>query len=461
MPLRHAIENGALPRPPAVVDRLTPSEFLTPLPPFRAYADDVARLGGRTPLGPDDDGWLLLAQTLGRAATVAGDERGAVVAAGASALRETAAGAACAALGDELLAAARAFGEDDDVASERAVATLCAAVQRVVSAEERAGAFRLAFTTLAAAREMLARFMDARTEGLLLAQQGRVARQLGALETARTLYLTAARAGRRAKAPDVAARALLGLGALASMRGNYPEARASYRRVLGLTRRAGAQELERAAHQGLLVAAVAAGDTDTALWHGWSAFTETPHEDADTRAEMLVSLADVTRLAGQHRAALGACLTALDLTSDIRICLPALGIAAISSAHLGNSGVLVDLIERAESIMAHSGQPFENAFTLLELAEASATAGLDRGVELARRAMAIAEASAFHEIALRAQWVLDRQGSNGERDRAVASKRLASVGGTSGIAVQRWSPNARRALRALETLAPVHAGVAG
>ena len=459
MPPRR-FQSGALPRPPAVVDRLTLSEFLTPLPPFRAYADDVARLGGRSPLGPDDDGWLLLAQTLGRAATVAVDERGAVVAAGASTLRATAAGIEGAALGEELLAAAHAFTEDDAGASERAVATLCAAVQRVVSAEERAGAFGLAFTTLAAARELLDRFLDARTEGLLLAQQGRVARQLGALETARTLYVTAASAGRRAKAPDVAARALLGLGALASMRGNYPEARTSYRRVLGLARRAGMHELERAAHQGLLVAAVAAGDTDTALWHGWSAFTETPREDNDTRAEMLVSLADVTRLAGQHRAALGACLTALDLTSNIRICLPALGIAAISSAHLGDCGVLVDLIERAERVMARSSQPFENAFTLLELAEASATAGLGRGVELARRAMSIAEASAFHEIALRAQWVLDQWASNVERLQS-AAVRVPAVGRGADVVMRRWSPNARRALRALETLTPTGATVGG
>jgi predicted ABC-type sugar transport system permease subunit len=61
--------------------------------------------------------------------------------------------------------------------------------------------------------------LDRRGEGLLLAQQGRVARQLGALATAAELYAASAQAGRAARAPDVVARALIGGGVLASMRG--------------------------------------------------------------------------------------------------------------------------------------------------------------------------------------------------------------------------------------------------
>jgi hypothetical protein len=101
-------------------------------------------------------------------------------------------------------------------------------VQAVVAQEEQAGAFVLAFSTLAALRRALSPVLDRRTEGLVLAQQGRVARQLGALSAAAELYAGSVRAARAARAPDVTARALIGSGVLASMRGNYPEARAHF-----------------------------------------------------------------------------------------------------------------------------------------------------------------------------------------------------------------------------------------
>jgi tetratricopeptide (TPR) repeat protein len=383
-----------------------------------ALATDVERLNGRTPVGAADDAWLALGHTLFAAADLPVGQRAAVLCAGASqvevlvlpgaaqAVRTVLSGAAVAlrALAARLaIHGTRSKREPGEDAQRAATRAAIEAVQAVVAQEEQAGAFVLAFSTLAALRRALSPVLDRRAEGLVLAQQGRVARQLGALSAAAELYAGSVRAARAARAPDVTARALIGSGVLASMRGNYPEARAHFRHGLEAATRAGSDEHRRAAHHGLLVAALAARDVETALAHGWAAFRDTPVDAVDERAEMLLNLGAVARQAGEYRASLGACLRAVEFTDAPRLRLPALGSAAIAAAQLRQTRLLTFLIREVERSIPISGQPFENARALTDLAEAWVALDVGAAIAFADRAEAIAQPCAFHEVAARVE----------------------------------------------------------
>jgi len=420
-----------------------------------AYAADVARLDGREPVGPADDAWLVLAHAVARAEALPPGERPAVLVAGATQVEALLPADAPVPVRAALTAAAeglrtlagrldrwtgRASGVPDD--EREVLRAAVSALQVVIAQQEQAGVFLLAFSALAALRGALAPVLDARSEGLLLAQQGRVARQLGAMASAAELYDAAVRAGRAARAPDVAARALIGGGVLASMRGNYPQARDLFRRGLTAAERAGVEEHVRAGHQGLLMAALAAQDVETAFAHGWAAFRETPPDAIDARAEMLVTLGDVSRQSGEYRAALGACLSALELTDTARVRLPALGTAALSAACLGERRLFAFIASDAERTITRSGQPFENARALVEIAEAAMMLGLAEAESLAGRAELLAVAGCFHEVTARVEMV--RAGV------ARASRQRDSRVDASG---SRWSVKTRTVLRSLEALA--------
>jgi hypothetical protein len=224
------------------------------------------------------------------------------------------------------------------------------------------------------------------------------------------------------------------------MRGNYPGARLLFGDAIAAAARAGADDHVRAGHQGLLMAALAARDVDTALAHGWSAFEGIPPNASDARAEMLATLGDVGRQAGEYRASLGAALAALELTDTPRIRLPALGTAAAAAAHLREVGVFRFVLRDAARTIDRSGQPFENARTLVELAEAAVVLGASDADQLASRALALASVGDFHEVTARAEAVHTAL-RRGSQDRAPSRPTAVP-----------WSRPARSALTALETL---------
>ncbi|GJG86291.1 hypothetical protein tb265_14720 [Gemmatimonadetes bacterium T265] len=449
---------------PAVVPRsarpdarpeISPDALLVPLAPHEAYAADIERLDGRAPLGAADDAWLMLAHTLERAAALPRADRAAVCAAGARTVavllspptpsecgddrqRSTVAAVVdgLSAIAVRLSAASTRNGPAGDrlagAGEPESARAAAGALQAVVGQQEQAGAFLLAFSTLAAMRRALTPVLDARSRGLLLAQQGRVARQLGALAMAARFYRAAARAGHRAGAPDVVARALLGGGVLANMRGNYPKARTLFRRALRAASHAGSAVLRRSGHQGLLLAAFAANDADTALAHGWAAIRGLPEDAAEERAEMLLNLGEVGRQTGDHRAALGACLSAIELTDLPRLRLPALGTAARAAASLGEHRLLEFIARDVERTVARSGQQFENARTLVELAEAFDGYRNDAALCYAARAQSLAASGTFYEVATRAAHIIDGYvdadaGREHARDTAARSPRAQAV----------------------------------
>jgi len=274
---------------------------------------------------------------------------------------------------------------------------LADAVQPMVARQEELAAFQIALATLLALRSAL-HPLDPPLEGRLLAQQGRVLRQGGELSAAAQVYSHAARLGRTSGDADVEIRATIGAGVVANMRGNYPQARACFRRAIRVATGEGHAAHVAAAHQGLLAAAVAACDSGTALRHGWSAFHQAEGKP-DQQAEALTSLAQVAASAGEYGAALNGFLMAEQLTDLVRIQLPALGGAAVAAAHRLDAALVAALESRAFSVIARSHQPFEDAKVLVELAEARLLLGETEGAEaLLARATALAHEKGFYEI---------------------------------------------------------------
>ena len=294
---------------------------------------------------------------------------------------------------DEVSDAFAHFGEPDG--SQRMVLVM----QGMVEAMENAGAFQLAYTMLAAVRATL-RDAGPRAIGLVLAQQARVARQLGELDVAFDLYDAAAELAESSGDRELAGRALLGKGNVACMRGNYPEAGDAY--VAALAVAGDVPAIAAGAHHGLMIRASVAGDVSAALSHGWEAF-ESAAGDAARRADLLINLAELCQRVGEHAAALHGYRAALVLTSLTRLRLAALGGAAVAAAHLGDEDLLAELTRSAEAEMAGSGQPYENARTWLELAEAHMLLGENtQAARYLAHATELARSSGFHEIQYRA-----------------------------------------------------------
>ena len=419
-------------------------------PPYEALLADSARLPSETVTA------LLPAVTLGqvlwRGARALAADRLALVAVGLEELaahtlssstphdaQATAASTAREELERYVAAAMR--GNAGPLLADQAAASL----QSLVGELERRGAFSLSASLLEYALPTIPH-LSQRARALLLMQSGRVARQSGRLHDAQTIYSDALSMARRAKAPDVTTRAVLGLGVLASMRGNYPEARSRFRQAIRLARRADDAALTRMAHQGLLSAALAAGDADTALVHGWEAAKTAPTPEA--RAEDLVNLSEVCRAAGRLRAALRGYLTALELTDLPRLRLGALGGGALVAAQLGERQLVDHLSRLAERDVARSAQPYENAVTYVELAEAYALLNDLGAVDKYRTvAAALAAAGAFHEVTHRVD-ALPRASSVVAPDDAAPSP-------THAPASQSLTPlttRSRRVVTALESM---------
>lgn len=390
--------------------------FLRPRPPLEAYRTDVAAAPDMAAFGPDDAGWVLLAELLVRRARVvaaSGDvER--VEADGGGALDRS-----LEQVLDRIVAASR-----QETAPERseippapasAVAApvpaslpecwecqIADAVLPLADAMEEAGALHLAYAVLEALGRALPT-LDPRRRGLTLAARARTARMVGAVDTARDLYDMVGDIGRTSGDSDLVVRSLLGRAVLARRRGNYPETRALYRRALRLAERGGARALAGLAHHGLLTAASVAGDAHTALVHGWRAY-ELLRDDPSRQADLLATLGAAGHDAGYYGAAIGAYVGAARRAPVPRVRLPALAGAAVCAARLGDAPRVAELTRDVEADLASAARPYERAQALTLLAEAWAVHDpATHGEPYLTRALQLAQTYGFHELALQAE----------------------------------------------------------
>lgn len=353
------------------------------LPPLDAYRADLVGAGHGEAFSDHDGQWLLAAELLVRLAETGGRGEAA-----ARLVRDL----------DALVFPARGDEWDGGRRESRSADALLARLRSVAEDMEELGALRLAYCTLTAAERGLPD-ASGRGRGLAIAQRARVGRKLGDFETAASLYRATARLGRRLRDAELIARAWVGRGMLARIRGNYPEARDHFRRALALAEHARLDDLMSLAHQGLFVTAAVAEDFDTALRHGWKAF-QLSANDRVRRAELLANLAGVSRSAGYHAAALRGYLAAISLSTSSRLRLPALGGAAVAAARLGDIASLDAITSELERELARQDLPYERAQALTLLTEAwAACSPAAKGEPYASRVLALATVHGFHELA--------------------------------------------------------------
>ncbi len=268
--------------------------------------------------------------------------------------------------------------------------------QMRVAAEsmERAGCLELAYTAVASTSRLLAD-PQCPTDLATTVHMGRIARQLGDLDTATDCYEFVTDEATRSRDDPMVARGLIGLALIAGTRGNRPAERAHYERALRLAHPGGPVEVQ--ACQGIMSCAVNAGQLADALLYGWRAY-DLIHDDQEVRAMVLSTLA-LTALAGGFPApALAGFEHALTLCDTPRINLITRGGAMRAAARLQHVDRVTELFADGLDDVRHTSLPFENARYFVFAADAWVT--LDdttRATSCLQNARRLAEQFRFHE----------------------------------------------------------------
>ena len=331
------------------------------------------------------------------------------------------------AVADELLPASDArptLVHDAQPRSDDPLARLSERLRVEAEQMERSGCFEMAFTTLSAVCRMSAH-ADLSTRMTATVHLGRVARQLGDLETATDCYNMVTDESLRDRDGPLAALGFVGLGVVAATRGNRPAERTMFERALSLAHPGGGAEAS--ASQGLMNVAIAEDRHIDALLHGWRAF-DLAADRPETRAMILSNLALTSLHADFTAAALGGFMHVLTLTDTARIRLPAIGGAMRAAARLREDAQVATLSTDGDREAVRAALPFESARFLLHAGEAWATVG-DR--EFARRryqdALAMSVHHGFFEIRMKAEDALEAM-QHAEETSPQANLTASSVG---------------------------------
>lgn len=373
--------------------------MLAPLSPLDAYRMDLDRQHRRSEFGNADTVWLLLAHCLGRISKVGEAVRDQLALQSANALRDLADSAESAEASDlahvnDLRMMIAGLSAIETRAGADAVARAC---RGFAARMAESGALSVAYSVIGFARTVAADASD-RERGLLVADQARIARQLGELDSADELYRTASAIGERSSDAELLSRASLGRGVIARVRGNYPRARAFFQHGLTLATSAHSRELEFFAHQGLTIVTCVTGDSDASIGHGWEAF-RLAVGDATREAESLTNLSQLCLEYGYPRAAVRGFLAALSRTGLLRIRLAALGGAGLAAGRLEDRALLTRIAAEVERAVEGSSLPYENAQALYHLSAGYLAVGdEERSQRYCEQVEAIAKARGYHEL---------------------------------------------------------------
>jgi tetratricopeptide (TPR) repeat protein len=373
--------------------------MIAPLSPLEAYRTDLDRLHRRNEFGNADTVWLLLAHCLGRLSRIGEQVRDQIALQSASALRDLADSADGLPVEDEAhLADLRLMVAGLSAIETRAGANAVSRASRGFAARmAEAGALTVAYSVIGYARNVACDASD-RERGLLAADQARIARQLGELDTAEELYRTAAAIGERSSDNELLARSTLGRGVVARVRGNYPRARTLFKHGLNLAVNSGSRELEFFAHQGLTIVCNVTGEFSAGITHGWEAF-RLGTGDATRESETLVNLAQSCVDCGYPRAALRGFLSALSRTDILRVRLAALGGAALAAGQLHDRTLLSRLAYEVSQTVERSSLPYENATALYHVSAGFLAIGDDISAERHRQEVQkIAKSRGYFEL---------------------------------------------------------------
>lgn len=289
---------------------------------------------------------------------------------------------------------------------------------------EAAGATRLALSGLAALAALVP-VGDLRA-GYAIAQRGRALRTIGAVTEAARAFQDARQVGDRCADEWLVCRCLLGQGAIAHVRGNYPAAREAFSEVL--KRSPAAPELVLGAHHGLLSAAVTARNFDQGLGHGIEAIRLTTAHP-ESRRETLCAIGTLCEEMGDARAARGAYELALRMAPRphqrpflLRTCLQL-------SMLLDEASTASEYAALLQTQLLHTHNPYDRAASLQVLGSWYSWGGNAASCrEAAAAALAIAEERGYFEIAYKAADLLHQRtpAVHGEGARGRPTSELSS-----------------------------------
>ena len=334
-------------------------------------------------------GWIMVASILHTAAVVPGLEGERLVAQAAAFARDL--------LGAEAIQRGCALDPPSPAGADRTVDVFRLLAERI----EDAGALDMAVGVLDDLAAACA--MSDLEKWRVIAHHARLDWKMGNLDAATHRYETLERAGRLGNNAEMLVRAWNGFGALAQLRGNFPDVRKWGRQALDLAEQHAFGALAAVARNGLMVAAALAADFDEALVHGWAMFRAAAGV-TDAEAEALVNLGQLLMDAGHTSGARSAFSCALVRNPPTRVGLPAGSGLVVASARLGEIESARTLSRKICVEARASGLPYQAAAALLECASALTMIGDDHlATDLRREARRIAQENGYHEIAFRAE----------------------------------------------------------
>jgi tetratricopeptide (TPR) repeat protein len=355
-------------------------DLLTVLPPLGAYRRDLARLGVQR-LSADDGRWISAAVALSHLARNDAPDR-AVHLEQLATLLDAASGGMAAPPLDSPARPSPPLMQRARILAERL---------------EGSSAWHLALSVLATAERALN--PDALDAGRIRAQRARIQWKSGAVDDSESSYHELLRTGWEMKERELIARALVGLATVSQVRGNYPAVARWAQRAATVAHEASLAGIGAMAHQLLMVSAGQRGDYVGALQHGWAAF-QTAHGEPAREAEMLLNLAQLLVMVGEHRTALAGFVAALERDPPARIALPAWGGVATSASQLGEHRITRHAAERIDKVAMSTGLQHARASALAEAALALERIHLD-ATSWRQAAMALADEYRFNEITYR------------------------------------------------------------
>jgi len=279
---------------------------------------------------------------------------------------------------------------------EVGLAAVSALARRVADRAEQAGALLLANSVLWDL-ERMGEALPSLERGRVLAQRARVARKANAHEVALGLYKRVAALGRTHASGELRARAAIGFGVLAQVRGNLPLAARHFRTAAREAKRVGTPDVLRIAQHGQLTIAAKRGAFSDALVHGWHAYRDA-WGNREAEAEMLLNLAQLAFDVGRADAAFAGFTAALMRRPGPARALPALGGAARAAAALGRVELLRFYAQQVDAHGSDEGFAYAIASALLDVALAFASHDGKEASARVSAGLALTTKYGFHEL---------------------------------------------------------------
>lgn len=359
-------------------------------PVLGAYATDIAHRRGGEPFSPHDGQWIAVGSLLTNARKLPVLQRERLLAEVRKTIRSL--------LGKTLWAQ----GPLLDPAPPSDGRILGPRVRLLCEQIEDAGAIHLA-DAVVSAYLLSGDEIDALERGRIAALRGRFAWKRGDHATAFQCYRRVRAISRRIGSAELDVRADIGFTVVARQRGNYPAARRAARRAVDIGEANGLVRLAAIGHQSLMVAAVVAGDLNTALQHSWLAYANV-RGDVVEEAAHLVDTAQLFLDAGHADIASAGFAVALERPIPDRIRLPALGGAALAAARLGDVPTVRRVADAVRRAVNDGLLPYASVVGRLDVAEAlEATGELDAAEPFRHEAETVARAHRYHELVYRAE----------------------------------------------------------